>query len=150
VLRYYKRAKLTSWEVAKKTNKPLKVKQFDSIDIWTDAFINNANVMIDRQDLYYIHCLRYDPHHVYAWTPDILICLGGGCACVSVCCNAACSSTTRHMPLSNDLFTGSPCSPTLPLSTRHWYGGWILPVLLIVLLWMLINPNLNFTEIFSI
>ena len=29
------------------TNKPLKVKQFDSIDIWTDAFINNANVMIE-------------------------------------------------------------------------------------------------------
>jgi hypothetical protein len=29
------------------TNKPLKVKQVDSIEIWTDAFSNNANVMID-------------------------------------------------------------------------------------------------------
>jgi hypothetical protein len=28
------------------TNKPLKVKQIYSIEIWTDAFINNANVMI--------------------------------------------------------------------------------------------------------
>ena len=30
------------------TNKSLKAKQIDSIDIWTDAFINNANVVIDR------------------------------------------------------------------------------------------------------
>ena len=29
------------------TNKPLKVKQIDSIEIWTDAFSNNVNVMID-------------------------------------------------------------------------------------------------------
>ena len=28
-------------------NKPLTVKQTDSIEIWTDAFINNANIMID-------------------------------------------------------------------------------------------------------
>ena len=33
------------------TNKSLKVKQIDSIDIWTDAFINNANVVIDRHPL---------------------------------------------------------------------------------------------------
>ena len=33
------------------TNKPLKVKKFDLIDIWTYAFINNANVMIDRNPL---------------------------------------------------------------------------------------------------
>jgi hypothetical protein len=33
------------------TNKPLKGKQIDSIEIWTDAFINNANVMIDRHHL---------------------------------------------------------------------------------------------------
>jgi hypothetical protein len=30
------------------TNKSLKVKQINSIEIWTDAFINNANIMIDR------------------------------------------------------------------------------------------------------
>jgi hypothetical protein len=29
------------------TNKPLKVKQIDSIGIWTDAFINYAKVVID-------------------------------------------------------------------------------------------------------
>jgi hypothetical protein len=28
-------------------NKPLTVNQTDSIEIWTNAFINNANVMID-------------------------------------------------------------------------------------------------------
>jgi hypothetical protein len=33
------------------TNKPLKVKQIDSIGIWTDAFINYAKVMIDRHPL---------------------------------------------------------------------------------------------------
>ena len=33
------------------TNKFLKAKQIDSIDIWTDAFINNANVVIDRHPL---------------------------------------------------------------------------------------------------
>jgi hypothetical protein len=33
------------------THKPLKVKQFDSIDIWRDAFINNANAMIDMHPL---------------------------------------------------------------------------------------------------
>jgi hypothetical protein len=32
-------------------NKPLKVKQVDSIEIWTDAFINNGNVMNDRHPL---------------------------------------------------------------------------------------------------
>jgi hypothetical protein len=41
------------------TNKPLKVKQFDSIDIWTDAFINNANVMIDRHPLLAGYLLSY-------------------------------------------------------------------------------------------
>jgi hypothetical protein len=40
-------------------NKPLKVKQFDSIDIWTDAFINNANVMIDRHPLLAGYLLSY-------------------------------------------------------------------------------------------
>jgi hypothetical protein len=29
------------------TNKAPKVKQIDSIEIWTDAFCNNVNVMID-------------------------------------------------------------------------------------------------------
>jgi hypothetical protein len=29
------------------TNKPLKDKEIDSMDIWTDAFINKDNVMID-------------------------------------------------------------------------------------------------------
>ena len=33
------------------TNKPFKVKQIDSIEIWTDAFINYAKVMIDRHPL---------------------------------------------------------------------------------------------------
>ena len=33
------------------TNKPLKDKQIDSIDIWTDAFINKDNAMIDRHTL---------------------------------------------------------------------------------------------------
>jgi hypothetical protein len=33
------------------TNKPLKVKHINSIEIWTDAFINNANIMIDRHHL---------------------------------------------------------------------------------------------------
>ena len=33
------------------TNKPLKVKQIDSIGIWTDAFINYAKVVIDRLPL---------------------------------------------------------------------------------------------------
>jgi len=33
------------------TNKPLKVKQIDSIEIRTDAFINYAKAMIDRHPL---------------------------------------------------------------------------------------------------
>jgi len=33
------------------TNKSLKVKQTDSIEIWTDACINYAKVMIDRHPL---------------------------------------------------------------------------------------------------
>jgi hypothetical protein len=33
------------------TNKPLKDKQIDSMDIWTDAFINKDNVMIDIHTL---------------------------------------------------------------------------------------------------
>ena len=33
------------------TNKPLKVKQFELIGIWTYAFNNNVNVMIDRHPL---------------------------------------------------------------------------------------------------
>ena len=42
------------------TNKPIKVKQFNSIEIWTDGFINNANVMIDRHHLlagYSLSCM---------------------------------------------------------------------------------------------
>ena len=41
------------------TNKPLKVKQFDLIDIWTYAFINNANVVIDRHPLLAGYLLTY-------------------------------------------------------------------------------------------
>ena len=41
------------------THKPLKVKQFDSIDIWRDAFINNANAMIDRHLLLAGYLLSY-------------------------------------------------------------------------------------------
>ena len=41
------------------TNKPLKVKQINSLDIWTDAFINNANVMIDRHHLLAGYSLSY-------------------------------------------------------------------------------------------
>jgi hypothetical protein len=41
------------------TNKHLKGKQIDSIEIWTDAFINNANVMIDRHYLLAIYSLSY-------------------------------------------------------------------------------------------
>ena len=40
-------------------NKPLKVKQFDSIDIWTDTFINNANVMIEKHPLLAGYLLSY-------------------------------------------------------------------------------------------
>jgi hypothetical protein len=45
------------------TNKPIKVKQFNSIEIWTDGFINNANVMIDRHHLlagYSLSCMSID------------------------------------------------------------------------------------------
>jgi hypothetical protein len=41
------------------TNKPLKVKQIYSMEIWTDAFINNANVMIDRHHLLAGYSLSY-------------------------------------------------------------------------------------------
>ena len=41
------------------TNNPLKVKQIDSIDIWTDTFINNANVVIDRNPLLAGYLLSY-------------------------------------------------------------------------------------------
>ena len=40
-------------------NKPNKVKQINSIKIWTDAFINNANVMIDRHHLLAGYSLSY-------------------------------------------------------------------------------------------
>ena len=39
------------------TNKPLKVKQIDSIEIWTDAFINYDKVIIDRYPLLTGHLL---------------------------------------------------------------------------------------------
>jgi hypothetical protein len=42
------------------TNKPLKAKHIDSIDIWTDAFVNNANVMIDRHPLLAGYVLSYN------------------------------------------------------------------------------------------
>jgi hypothetical protein len=41
------------------TNKPLKVEQIDSIDIWIDAFINNVNVVIDRHPLLAGYLLGY-------------------------------------------------------------------------------------------
>ena len=41
------------------TIKPLKVKQIDSIEIWTDAFINYAKVMIDSQPLLAADLLSY-------------------------------------------------------------------------------------------
>jgi hypothetical protein len=41
------------------TNKPLKAKRIDSIDIWTYAFVNNANVMIDRHPLLAGYVLSY-------------------------------------------------------------------------------------------
>ena len=77
--------------------------------------------------LYILFTLRSSPF-ITAWTPDDVICLGGGCACGFICCNAACSSTPRHIRLSTGLFTGSSCASTLPLSTDSWIGGRILPV----------------------
>ena len=41
------------------TNKPFKVKQIDSIEMWTDAFINNANVMINWHHLLTGYLLSY-------------------------------------------------------------------------------------------
>ena len=41
------------------TNKPLKVNQVDSIEIWTNAFINNGNVMIDTHPLLAWYLLSY-------------------------------------------------------------------------------------------
>jgi hypothetical protein len=41
------------------TNRPLKAKQINSIEIWTDAFINNANAMIDRHHLLAGYSLSY-------------------------------------------------------------------------------------------
>jgi hypothetical protein len=41
------------------TNKPLKVKHINSIKLWTDAFINNANIMIDRHHLLAGYSLSY-------------------------------------------------------------------------------------------
>ena len=41
------------------TNKLLKVKQINSIEMLTDAFINNANVMIDRHHLLAGYLLSY-------------------------------------------------------------------------------------------
>ena len=76
--------------------------------------------------LYTLFTLRSSPF-ITDWTPDDFICLGGGCACGFICCNA-CSSTPRHIRLSTGLFTGSSCASTLPLSTRPWIGGRILPV----------------------
>ena len=78
--------------------------------------------------LYTFFTLRSSPF-ITDWTPDDFICLGGGCACGFICCNAACSSTPRHIRLSTGLFTGSSCASTLLLSTRPWIGGRILPVI---------------------
>ena len=41
------------------TNKYLEVKQIDSIYIWTDPLINNANIMNDRQPLLSRNVLLY-------------------------------------------------------------------------------------------
>jgi hypothetical protein len=71
--------------------------------------------------LYTLVTLRPSPF-ITDWMPDDFICLGSGCICGSICCNAACSSTPRHIRLSTGLFTGSSCSSTLLLNTRHWIG----------------------------
>ena len=78
--------------------------------------------------LYTLFTLR-SPPFIIAWMPDDFICIGGGCAFGSFCCNAAYSSIPRHIRLSTGLFTGSSCSSTLPLSTRPWIGGQVLPIL---------------------
>ena len=78
--------------------------------------------------LYTLFTLRSSPF-ITAWTPDDFICIGGGCACGSFCCNAACSSIPRHIRLLTELFTGSSCSSTLPLSTCPWIGGHVLSIL---------------------
>jgi hypothetical protein len=41
------------------THKSLEVKEIDSIYIWTDPLINNANIMIDRQPLLSRNSLLY-------------------------------------------------------------------------------------------
>jgi hypothetical protein len=76
--------------------------------------------------LYTLFTLRSSPF-ITDWTLDDFTCLGGGCACGSICCNAACSSTPRHIRLSTGLFTVSSCASTLLLSTYPWIGGRILP-----------------------
>jgi hypothetical protein len=70
--------------------------------------------------------LRSSPF-ITAWTPDIFICLGGGCGCGSFCYKAACSSTPRHIHLSTGIFTVSSCSSTL--DTHPSNGDRVLHVL---------------------
>jgi hypothetical protein len=41
------------------TNRSLEVKQIDSIYIWTDPLIDNANIMFDRQPLLSRNSLLY-------------------------------------------------------------------------------------------
>ena len=41
------------------TNNSLEVKQIDSIYVWTDLLINNANIMNDRQPLLSRNLLLY-------------------------------------------------------------------------------------------
>ena len=98
------------------------------VDIDINISVLLSHVINIGSVLYILFTLRSSPF-ITDWRPDDFICLDGGCACGSICCNAACSSISRHIRLSTGLFTGSSCSPTLLLSTRTWIRGWILPVI---------------------
>jgi hypothetical protein len=107
----------------------LKFQIVSLVDFDIDISVLLSHVSNIGSVLYTLFTLRSSPFITAAWTPDDFICLGGGCACGFIYCNAACLSTPRHIRLSTGLFTGSSCASTLPLSTRPWIGGRILPVL---------------------
>jgi hypothetical protein len=98
------------------------------VDFDINISVSLSHVINIGSVLYTLFTLQTSPF-ITAWTPEDFIGLCGGCACGSFCCNAACSSTPRHIRLSNGIFTGSSYSSTLRLMTLPWSRGWILPVL---------------------
>jgi hypothetical protein len=123
----------TLWQLKlcrKSNDKPVysKFQIVSLVDFDINISVAWSHVVNTGSVLYALFTLRSSPF-ITAWTPDDFICLDGGCGSGSFCCNAACSSTPRHIQLPTGIFTGSSCSSTLPLGTHPSIRDRVLHVL---------------------